>query len=112
MKLEDIQAAIKLLRGHNEWRRGAETPMCAPKDLGKAVDRLCDLAAAVIADRESGMVMVPRESSQDQYDKITDVLEKAYDKGHQQCPDIVYQAALKSAPQSATDKFFKEMNDE
>jgi len=33
--------AIAILRQHNAWRRGAETPQGDPKELGIAIDVLC-----------------------------------------------------------------------
>lgn len=29
---------VKFLRNYNHWRRGAETPMPSPKELGVALD--------------------------------------------------------------------------
>lgn len=34
--------AIATLRAHNEWRRGAETEMHDPAELGAAIDTVCD----------------------------------------------------------------------
>ena len=34
--------AIKILRLHNRWRRGAEIPMQEPAKIGKAIEVLCD----------------------------------------------------------------------
>ena len=36
--------AIEILRQHNAWRRGAETPQGDPKEIGIAIDVLCDAA--------------------------------------------------------------------
>lgn len=37
-----IKQAIKILKEHNEWRRGAETPQIEPKILGEAIDEVID----------------------------------------------------------------------
>ena len=34
----NIQEAIVVLRLHNQWRKGAETPMIDPKELGEAIN--------------------------------------------------------------------------
>lgn len=32
------ERAAEILEQHNRWRRGAEIPMCDPKELGEAID--------------------------------------------------------------------------
>ena len=34
----EIQQAIKILRYHQKWRRGALIEMLDPKDIGEAID--------------------------------------------------------------------------
>jgi hypothetical protein len=38
----NIQEAIVVLKLHNQWRKGAETPMIEPKELSEAIDAIVD----------------------------------------------------------------------
>jgi len=38
----NINEAVKLLDGHNKWRRGADIPMVDAKKLGEAIDIIVD----------------------------------------------------------------------
>lgn len=37
-----IEEAIEILKKHNMWRRGADTPMIDPKVIGEAIDCVVD----------------------------------------------------------------------
>jgi hypothetical protein len=39
-----MKSKIKLLRDHNVWRRGADTEMTNPRELGIAIDAVCKQA--------------------------------------------------------------------
>ena len=39
-----VEHAISILRTHNLWRRGADMPPGDPKEIGIAIDVLCDAA--------------------------------------------------------------------
>lgn len=39
-----IAEAIKILREHNRWRRGADIPMLDPAMIGRAIEIVCDYA--------------------------------------------------------------------
>jgi hypothetical protein len=41
--------AIKILRRHNRWRRGAEIPMQDPAKIGEAIEVVCDAVEITIA---------------------------------------------------------------
>ena len=47
-----VEQAVAVLREHNAWRRGAETPMGDPKELGRAIDVLVDLAERLLKTAE------------------------------------------------------------
>lgn len=38
----EIRDAVKLLRLHNRWRRGDEIDMASPREIGIAIDTVCD----------------------------------------------------------------------
>ena len=39
-----MKAKIQLLREHNIWRRGADTEIADPSELGVAIDAVCKQA--------------------------------------------------------------------
>jgi hypothetical protein len=39
----DLKETIKVLVKHNEWRKGAETPMVEPKKISEALDTAINL---------------------------------------------------------------------
>jgi hypothetical protein len=39
-----MKSKIQLLRDHNKWRRGADTEMTNPRELGIAIDAVCKQA--------------------------------------------------------------------
>jgi hypothetical protein len=41
--IDRLREAVEILRMHNEWRRGAETPMESPGVIGAAIDVVCEL---------------------------------------------------------------------
>jgi hypothetical protein len=45
-----IQEAIKILRKHNEWRRGNNDEQEDPKVIGQALDKLLDYLDAGLLD--------------------------------------------------------------
>jgi hypothetical protein len=45
-----IQEAIKILRKHNEWRRGGDDAQEDPKVIGLALDKLLDYLDAGLLD--------------------------------------------------------------
>lgn len=38
------EEAILTLKAHNFWRRGAHVPQCEPANLGRAIDKVCEMA--------------------------------------------------------------------
>ena len=38
----NLQDAVTVLRNHNTWRRGADTEQTNPKELGEALDYVCE----------------------------------------------------------------------
>lgn len=42
----EVDAAAERLQKHNEWRRGAETEMCSPKQLGEDIELIIRAAAS------------------------------------------------------------------
>lgn len=38
----EIKQAVEILKAHNEWRKGADTPHTEPKDLGDAIDTVIE----------------------------------------------------------------------
>ena len=44
------QQAITILRQHNAWRRGDDTPMQEPKDIGEAIEVAVVIMEMVISD--------------------------------------------------------------
>ena len=43
--IEGLKQSIEIMEGHNKWRRGAEIPMCSPKDLGEAMEITIEAAS-------------------------------------------------------------------
>ena len=41
---DTLKQAISRLRAHNEWRRGADTEMCSPAQLGEDIEAVCAYA--------------------------------------------------------------------
>lgn len=43
----NLKTAVKILREHNEWRRGGDGPMVSPADLGIAIDTVVNFLSPV-----------------------------------------------------------------
>lgn len=41
-QIQEVEAAVKLLKRHNEWRRGAKMEMISVIEVGKAIDTVID----------------------------------------------------------------------
>jgi hypothetical protein len=48
MKKMTEQEALKILIGHNKWRRGADTEMLPPKLIGEAIDVAIDCLTKIV----------------------------------------------------------------
>ena len=54
-----IKKAIEILERHNKWRRGAETEMEHPKELGIAIEAVIEFSKRAIDRIKQGLFIEP-----------------------------------------------------
>jgi hypothetical protein len=66
-KIMTTKQAIKILRLHNRWRRGAEIRMQEPGKIGKAIEVICD--AVEITTAAIGEIVAAGHACEDALDE-------------------------------------------
>ena len=91
MTNEEFKEAIELVQRHQDWRRGAETEMENPKELGVSIDTVLK-SARELSQLKDGthpdMVMVPRDVMLHARHYLDGVARDAYDSS--EVCEIIY----------------------
>ena len=91
MTNEEFKEAIELVQRHQDWRRGAETEMENPKELGVSIDTVLKSARELLQLKDGthpDMVLVPRVTMLHARHYLDGVARDAYDSS--EVCEIIY----------------------